>query len=1126
MLSNKEYQKPRMHKKVRIYYLLIFLILTAGCQSINNDVPETLFTLIDPDRSNVDFVNRLDYLEEFNIYRYRNFYNGGGVALGDINQDGLMDIYFASNMHGNRLYLNNDNFEFEDITEMAGVKGTRSWSTGVSIADVNGDGWLDIYVCNSGDFKGDNKQNELFLNNGDLTFSEQAEKYGIADIGLSIHAAFFDYDKDGDLDLYLLNNSSKAIGSFSLSDNQRMNRNPDGGDKLFRNDGQVFSDVSIEAGIYGSIIGFGLGVTVGDIDLDGWMDIYVSNDFFERDYIYMNNQDGTFTERLTEMMRSISAASMGADMADINNDGYPEIFVTDMIPEHDDRLKTKTTFDSWDSYNEAVENDYYHQFTRNMLNLNNTDGTFSEIGRLMNVYATDWSWGALIFDMNNDGYKDLFVANGIYQDLTDQDYIKYFSNPRIMRMIITDNNVDYPKLIEAIPSVKISNYAFSNEGDLTFKNKAEAWGLAQPSHSNGSAYGDLDNDGDLDLVVNNVNMPAFVYRNNTSQYYPENHYLKFILRGEGKNRYAIGTKIIVKDKGEERHIEQMPTRGFQSTVGHDPVIGLGRIEFRDSSDLFLDSIIVKWPDEKITLLTNVKVDQILTLYQKDGTTKGSNKESKNGATAYLFEDVSKNKIIDFTHQENAFIDFSRDRLIYHMLSTQGPRISHGDINNDGLSDLFICGARGLPGALFLQVNNGSFIKVSESVFEKDKTSEDTDAVFFDADNDGDQDLYVASGGTEFSTSSKALKDRLYLNDGFGRFTNSEQVLPAGRYESTSCVRAADYDQDGIIELFVGIRQQPFLYGVPVNGYILENDGHGNLTVASDKHQIGLTELGMITDMQWVDIDNDKDLDMVIVGEWMPITIFINDSGQFKNITPSSGLAKTNGWWNRIKTGDFDKDGDLDLVAGNHGWNTRFKASLDKPVTMYVNDFDMNGSVEQIICVYNGERSYPLALKHDLLKQIPSLEIKYPNYVDYKEQTITDIFTADQLQKALELKAYQMASSVILNNGDGTFQLRPLPVEVQLSPVYGIHIEDVDEDGKLDILLGGNLYGVKPEVGRYDASYGNFLKGKGDGTFSVIAPKYSGFRLYDEVRDITRINTVESKLLIVAKNNQPLQIFKY
>jgi len=1116
-----------MHFNLKIFHFIILLIFAlVGCTGVNDESPKTLFTWIDPESSNVNFVNQLDYIEEFNIYRYRNFYNGGGVALGDINNDELIDIYFISNMNKNRLYLNRGYFQFEDITERAGVGGIRAWSTGVSMADVNGDGWLDIYVSNSGDIKGDNKQNELFINQGDLTFTERAEEFGIADEGFSTHGAFFDYDKDGDLDLYLLNNSYQAIGSFNLSDNQRLKRDPVGGDKLYRNDGQVFKDVSIEAGIFGSIIGFGLGVTVGDIDLDGWMDIYVSNDFFERDYIYINNRDGTFTEKLTEMMRSISAASMGADMADVNNDGYAEIFVTDMIPEPDYRLKTKTTFDSWDTYNDAVVNDYYHQFTRNMLQLNNTDGTFSEIGRLLGVFATDWSWGALIFDMNNDGFKDLFVANGIYQDLTDQDYIQYFSNPRIMRMIITENNVDYVKLIEAIPSEKIPNYAFSNQGNFDFVNQAEEWGLATPSFSNGSAYGDLDNDGDLDLVVNNVNMPAFIYRNNSTERYPENHYLKFILKGENKNTYAVGTKIIVKNDGLKRYIEQMPMRGFQSTVDHHPILGLGQINLQDSSDLNVDSIIVEWPDNKITILTQVKVDQTLTLYQKDGVSNLNDEIIHGDYHSPIFEDVSKNGIIDFTHQENSFLDFERERLIYHMLSTQGPRIAQGDINSDGLTDLYICGAREMPGALFIQMKNGSFIKTNEIVFEKDKISEDTDAAFFDADNDGDHDLYVASGGTEFPTSSPALKDRLYINNGKGNFNKSDQILPAGRFESTACIRPADYDKDGIIELFVGVRQRPFLYGVPVNGYILENDGKGKFTVSPDNQAWGLSELGMITDMQWADLDGDENLDMVIVGEWMPITIFLNRDGQFENITKTTGLDKTNGWWNRVKAGDFDKDGDIDLIAGNHGLNSRFKASQEKPVSMYVNDYDMNGSVEQIICVFNGDSSYPIALKHDLLKQLPSLEDKYPRYEDYKEQTITDIFGPEQLQRAVVLEAYQMASSLILNNGDGTFELKPLPIQVQFSPVYGIHIEDFDKDDNLDILLGGNLYGVKPEVGRYDASYGTFLRGLGDGSFTVLPPKRTGFRLDDEVRDIISLNTRSGKLIVVARNNKPVQIFKY
>lgn len=1109
-----------------IIAVFLFLTVFIGCAGIDEDETETLYTLIDPEHSNVTFVNRLDYVEEFNIYRYRNFYNGGGVALGDVNLDGLTDIYFTSNMHENHLYLNKGNFQFEDITASAGVGGTRAWSTGVSMADVNGDGLMDIYVCNSGDMTGDNKQNELFINNGDLTFTERAEAYGIADQGFSTHGAFFDYDKDGDLDLYLLNNSYQAIGSFDLSDNQRPSRDPVGGDKLYRNNGQQFEDVSVEAGIYGSIIGFGLGVTVGDVDLDGWMDIYVSNDFFERDYLYINNHDGTFTERLPEEMRSISAASMGADMADINNDGYPEIFVTDMIPEPDSRLKTKTTFDSWETYSEAVGNGYYHQFTRNMLQLNNTDGTFSEIGRLSGVHASDWSWGALIFDMDNDGLKDLFVANGIYQDLTDQDYIQYFSNPRIMRMIITDNNVDYTKLIEAIPTEKIPNYAFQNEGKYNFKNKAEEWGLAQPSHSNGSAYGDLDNDGDLDLVVNNVNMMAFIYRSNATDKFSDNHYLKFILKGEGKNTAAIGTKITVKNGSREIHLEHMPIRGFQSTVDYNPVIGIGQIDHRDSTDLTIDSVIVTWPDDKTTLLTKVKADQTLTLYQKDTISKFE--KDMPGVVTHnrLFKEIDPSTVIDFRHKENDFLDFSRDKLLYHMLSTQGPRMAEGDVNDDGLPDLFICGARGMPGALFLQRKDGNFISIAQDVFEKDKNSEDTDAAFFDADNDGDQDLYVASGGTEFSTSSSALTDRLYINDGHGNFKKSAQVLPAGKFESTSCVRPADYDRDGITELFVGIRQRPFLYGIPVNGYVLENDGKGNLSVAAENEAWGLTDLGLITDMQWVDLDNDRDLDMVIVGEWMPITIFINNNGIFSNGTEACGLGETAGWWNRIKVGDLDHDGDLDLVAGNHGWNTRFKASLEKPVSMYVNDFDMNGSVEQILCVFNGDSAYPLALKHDLLKQLPSLESKYPSYDDYKEQTIFDIFTPTQLEKAVVLRASQMASSAILNNGDGTFQLIPFPVEVQFAPVYGIHIEDLDGDQTPDILLGGNFYGVKPEVGRYDASYGNFLKGVGDGSFIIVPPKKSGFGLMDEVRDIISLDAPGDKLIVVSRNNQPLQIFKY
>jgi hypothetical protein len=1085
-----------------------------GSQEIQDDY---LFESIDQTWSKVEFVNRLDYKEEFNIYRYRNFYNGGGVGLSDINNDGLLDIYFTSNMHENSLYLNKGNFIFEDITEKAGVGGKQAWSTGVSMADIHGDGLVDIYVCNSGDMKGDNKKNELFINNGDLTFTESAEEYKVADQGFSTHAAFFDYDKDGDIDLYLLNNSYEAIGSFNLEDNQRHVRDVKGGDKLLRNDGNTFTDVSVEAGIFGSVIAFGLGVTVGDINMDGWEDIYVSNDFFERDYIYINNQDGTFEETLTDMMRSISAASMGADMADINNDRYPEIFVTDMIPEFDDRLKTKTTFDSWDNYFKAVSNDYHHQFTRNMFHYNNGNGTFSEIGRLANVFATDWSWGALIFDMDNDGLKDLFVANGIYQDLTDQDYLAYFSNREVVKMIITDNKVDYKKLIMAIPSVKISNYAFRNNGELKFENRASEWGLGEPSHSNGSAYGDLDNDGDMDLVINNVNMPAFVFRNHTREKKPDQHYLKFILQGSAANTQAIGTKITLHKNDQIWYLEQMPVRGFQSSVDPRPNFGLGDI-------ISIDSAVIIWPDGNSTLLRDVQVDQTISISQSEGNSTSDNLYNKEEIKP-LYKDVSNEGFISFQHEENEYVDFYREKLIYHMLSTQGPKMDKGDVNGDGLEDFYIGGAKGFSGALMLQRKNGEFYPSNVSLFEQDKLSEDIDVAIFDADSDQDLDIYVASGGTEFSSSSSALWDRLYINDGAGNFSKSKQILPVGKFESTSCVQDGDFNQDGYADLFVGVRVRPFLYGVPVNGYILQNDGKGNFQNVSDQIAPELKEIGMITDMSWSDVDNDKDLDIVIVGEWMPVTVLINENGKFINKTAEFGLSETTGWWNCLASGDFDHDGDIDFVAGNHGMNSRFKASAEKPVSMYINDFDVNGSVEQVLCYYNGDTAYPMALKHDLVNQIPPLKEKYSKYVYYQGQTIEDIFTPEQIQNSVKLEVNQLKSSLIMNNGDGTFSIISMPLNAQLSPVYSSLVEDFNSDGHPDIMIGGNLYKVKPEVGRYDASYGLLLIGRGDGTFEEVPTEQSGIRLEDEVRDLISLKTNYKNLIIASRNNERIQVFQ-
>jgi enediyne biosynthesis protein E4 len=1092
--------------------LLVFVIFSLTNCSENRRKKFTLFTLLPRDSTNIEAMNSLDFISDFNVYTYRNFYNGGGVALGDINNDGLLDIYFSFNMEENKLYLNKGNFRFEDITGKAGVAGKGAWSTGVSMADVNGDGLLDIYVCNSGDVKGDNKQNELFINNGDLTFSEKAHEYGVDDRGYTTHAAFFDYDKDGDLDLYILNNSFQAIGSFNLRKNERGKRDSLGGHKLLRNDNNHFVDVSEQAGIFGSVIAFGLGVTVGDIDKDGWQDIFVSNDFFERDYLYINNGNGTFKECLPEQMKSISGASMGADLADINNDTYADIFVTEMLPEKNERIKTVTTFENWDRYQYGVSNGYHHQFTRNMLQLNNGDNTFSEIGRMSGVEATDWSWGALIFDMDNDGLKDIFVANGIVRDLTNQDYLQFASSEEVVKSVTSGKNVDYKKLIEAIPSTKMSNYAFHNLGGLSFKNQAREWGLSEPSFSNGSAYGDLDNDGDLDLVINNLMQQPSVYRNNSDSL-TKNNYLKFILKGLQKNTFAFGTKISVYKGDKSFYLEQMPIRGFESSVDTRPNFGLGSIDEADS-------VLVQWPDKKITILKNVKANQTIRLNQSDGLEMPRDMGiAKSPKTFYR---VAASGIgIDYVHKENEFVDFDRDRLIYHMISNEGPKMSVGDVNGDKLDDFYIGGAKDQSGELFVQQVNGRFISTNSELFEKDKVSEDTQSVFFDADSDGDQDLYVCSGGNEFPSSSSALIDRLYLNDGNGKFNKSNQILPTFNFESTSTVKAFDYDSDGDIDLFVGVRLQSFLYGVPVNGYILSNDGKGNFQNVTETIAPALLKVGMITDASWEDIDGDTDSDLIVVGDWMPIKVFLNSNGKFTE--SKAGFDNSNGWWNVIKSADIDNDGDIDFVVGNHGLNSRFRAGLRKPIEMLINDFDQNGTVEQIISCYNGDESYPMALRHDLIQQIPSLKKKYLKYENYKDQKVTDIFTQEQLKKAIVVSASTLNSSILINDGKGHFVVNSLPIETQLAPTFGLLVEDVDNDGNIDIVGGGNQYRTKPEVGRYDASYGFFLKGDGKGNFTSISAKQSGLFLDGEVRDIVKINSKGTSKILVSRNSDSVEV---
>ena len=1091
-----------------IFFCFIVFICISSCT--NND--NNLFQELSSFQTGIDFRNDLLYDENFNIFNYRNYYNGGGVGLGDINNDGLIDIYFNSNLEENKLYLNKGNFNFEDITEIAGIAGTKSWSTGVSLADINADGFLDIYVSNSGDIKGDNKQNELFINNGNLTFTEMASEYGLDDTGYSTHAAFFDYDRDGDLDCYLLNNSYK--GGFRITNvgrNQRPIRDSVGGDKLFRNDDGFFKDVSEEAGIYGSVIGFGLGVTVGDVNNDGWMDIYVSNDFFERDYLYINNQDGTYNEELEDQIKSISAASMGADMADINNDGYAEIFVTDMLPEPDERIKTVTTFDNWDRHQYIKSSGYWNQFTRNTLQLNNGDDTFSEIGRLTGVQATDWSWGALMFDFQNDGNKDIFVANGIYQDLTDQDFLQYVTQDEVIREIASPGSVNYKKLIELIPSVPVSNYAFINNGDLKFENKTNFLGLYKPSFSNGSAYGDLDNDGDYDLVVNNVNMKAFIYKNNTEKLYPENRFLKIKLIGKDQNLNAIGSKVYAYSDKNLYTLEQMPIRGFQSTVDNNLIIGVGNNEV-------LDSVLVKWYDGSISKIRNIKSSQTITLDINDSE-KSENRSALKGKS-YFKE--STNELISYIHRENEYVDFDKDRLLFHMSSSEGSCLCTGDLNNDSYEDIYIGGSSGYPGEIFLYYE-GRFIKKSIEILNLDKDSEDTDCLIFDADGDGSNDLYVASGGNEFSVYSPELRDRLYFNNKL-EFTKSNQILPGGSFSSSSVVIKNDFDSDGDYDLFVGSRLVPQKYGIPASSYILRNEGDGSFVNMSDSIAPGLKDLGMVTDAKWLDYDRDNDLDLVIVGHWMPVTIFKNDNNIFTK-TIQKNLLNSNGWWNTIHVSDLNNDGFEDLIVGNQGKNSRFRSSVNKPLRMYVNDFDENGSNEQIIFQYNGDSAYTMSLRHDLVMQMPSLKKRYLKYNSYKNQTANDIFSSEKLNTSQLNLIFDLETSIFINKS-GIFNKISIPIDAQFSSVHSIYTDDINSDGYLDIILGGNLHSVKPEVGRYDANFGQVYISKNGEYFSKLRNIESGIRFIGEVRDIVRLKVNNIDELIVLNNNDSLQSFSF
>lgn len=1109
--------------RVPFFFLLCCAFFTA-CQSDKAEkskarptAGKTLFTTVAPEYSGVTFSNDLHYTEEFNPYTFRNFFNGGGVGIGDVNNDGLPDIFFCGNLVDNKLYLNQGDFKFTEIAAGAGVNAPGVWSSGVSMADINADGWLDIYVCKSGKPGSENRHNELFINNADpdenghVTFTEKSKQYGIGDEGLSTHAAFFDYDLDGDLDCYLLNNSMRAVGNYDLRKDQRRLRDTLGGNKLYRNDGEKFTDVSEAAGIYGSNIGFGLGVTIGDVNRDNYPDIFVSNDFFEKDYLYLNQQDGTFREAGADYLPEMSFSSMGADMADLNNDGYPEIFVTDMLPASNARMKTKTAFENWDKYRLNKSKGYHKQFTRNALHLNQalTDETggvnFSDISRMAGVHATDWSWSALLADFDNDGRKDIFVANGILKDLTDQDYVMFFSDPRNVQALLKESGSAVTQMVDKMPEEAIANCVFQQTGDgfiPEFSDKAAAWGFAAPSFSNGSAYGDLDNDGDLDLVINNINQPAFLYRNEADTLLTANNFLKIVLKGADKNPQAVGSKVTLYAEGKMFYQEVNPMRGFESTVD-------ARLNFGLGSATEIDSAVVIWYDGTRQTVKNIAAQQILEI-EKNGR-----KAEKKAASAPRYFTKADAKNLNFTHRENLYDDFDRDRLLYHQRNTEGAPLAV----SAGQPRIFYFGnAKGEAGALFIKNRNGSFINKAQPAFLADAESEDTEAAFFDADNDGDDDLYVASGGTEFSDFSSDLHDRLYFNDGRGNFTKAEKS-PFVRFASTGALLTADFNGDGNTDIFVGERLKIKQFGVPVSGHLLLNDGKGNFT-ENKNYGKALTQIGMITDAATLDFDADGDPDLLLCGEWMSPKLFENTGTQFIDVSEKFGLNDHPGLWNKITVADFNGDGKEDFAIGNYGKNSRLKSQTGRPLRLYINDLDGNGSIEHFISFYEDTLQYPLALRSDLISQVPAAKKLYLKHEDYKNTTVRELIGEEKFPRSIVYEAAVLTTTLFLRDGE-KYAAVELPAETQLAPVYALAPVDIDSDGDLDLITGGNLEGVKPELGTYTGSYGAVLENDGKGNFTAVSAAESGLSIGGEVRNFV----VSNGKLIVAKSNGSAEVWK-